>query len=251
MKFQKFCVQERIHKNHGLVDGLNFDHAKNFSQQNGVQTGVFVEGSQNGNDHASLASTIMSHIGSPGSAFFATERYMGLPFYDYPDNNPNLCPEIPKNFDDQIPRLQQSVGESLFVDQSSVEQAKTGFGSFESAGSCTGDQYKSTFSEKPYSERDRIMQLKRKLFEDNYDTPEKRQASVPCDIDSGISLSHNSYGYQVKNMGQSTGASGNALVPSATTAISCKTRIRWSQDLHDRFVECVNRLGGSESMIFF
>lgn len=192
MKFQKVCVQERIHQNHGVVDGFNFDHAKHFSQQSGVQTGVFVEGSQNSSDHANLASTIMSHIGSPGSAFFATERYMGLPYYDYPDNNHNLCPEIPKNFDDQIPLLQQPVGETLYVDQSSLEQARTGFASFESAakvGSCTGDQYNSSVSEKSYSERDRIMQLKRKLFEDNYDTPEKRQASVPCDGDSGISVS--------------------------------------------------------------
>ncbi|XP_074353021.1 uncharacterized protein LOC141692185 [Apium graveolens] len=237
MKFQKVCVQGSIYQNHGLVDGFNLDHAKHFSQQSGVQTGVFVEGSQNSSDHANLASTIMSHIGSPGSAFFATERYMGLPCYDYPENNPNLCPEITN----QIPCLQQSVGETLYVDQSSLEQAKTGFASFESAtkaGSC--------ISEKSYSERDRIMQLKRKLFEDNYDTPEKRQASVPCDGDSGISLSHNSYGYQVTNMGQSAGASGNAAVPSASAANSCKTRIRWSQDLHDQFVECVNRLGGSE-----
>lgn len=66
-----------------------------------------------------------------------------------------------------------------------------------------------------------------------------------------LQLSHNSYRYQVTNMGQSTGASGNAVVPSASATTSCKTRIRWSQDLHDQFVECVNRLGGSESMIFF
>ncbi|KAL1569364.1 myb family transcription factor PHL13-like isoform X2 [Salvia divinorum] len=32
--------------------------------------------------------------------------------------------------------------------------------------------------------------------------------------------------------------------PNAAT--SSKTRIRWSQDLHDRFVDCVNRLGGSD-----
>ncbi|RRT63999.1 hypothetical protein B296_00006451 [Ensete ventricosum] len=34
---------------------------------------------------------------------------------------------------------------------------------------------------------------------------------------------------------------------SSATAISSKTRIRWTQDLHERFVECVNRLGGAES----
>jgi len=26
-----------------------------------------------------------------------------------------------------------------------------------------------------------------------------------------------------------------------------KTRIRWTQDLHEKFVECVNRLGGADS----
>ena len=29
--------------------------------------------------------------------------------------------------------------------------------------------------------------------------------------------------------------------------VSSKTRIRWTQDLHEKFVECVNRLGGAES----
>lgn len=191
MKFQRVCFQERIRQNHGLVDGFNFDHAKEYSQQNGVQTGVSVQGSHNSSNHGNLASTIMSHIGSPGSAFLATERYMGLPYYDYQDNNPDLCPEISKNFDDQVPRLQQSVGESLYLDQSSLEQAKTDFASLQSAVkavSCTDNQYRSTVSEKSYSERDQIMQIKRKLFEDNYDTPNKRQASVPCEGVSGISV---------------------------------------------------------------
>ncbi|GFP96537.1 protein phr1-like 1, partial [Phtheirospermum japonicum] len=33
---------------------------------------------------------------------------------------------------------------------------------------------------------------------------------------------------------------------SSASVLSNKTRIRWTQDLHDRFVECVNRLGGSD-----
>lgn len=37
---------------------------------------------------------------------------------------------------------------------------------------------------------------------------------------------------------------------SSGTASSNKTRIRWTPDLHQRFVECVNCLGGSESKWF-
>lgn len=32
-----------------------------------------------------------------------------------------------------------------------------------------------------------------------------------------------------------------------SNTLSSKTRIRWTQDLHKKFVECVNRLGGAES----
>lgn len=39
--------------------------------------------------------------------------------------------------------------------------------------------------------------------------------------------------------------SGNPA--SNGTVVASKTRIRWTSDLHDKFVECVNRLGGAES----
>ncbi|KAM4079465.1 hypothetical protein ACB094_09G119300 [Castanea mollissima] len=38
--------------------------------------------------------------------------------------------------------------------------------------------------------------------------------------------------------------SGNSA--STGAVLSSKTRIRWTQDLHEKFVECVNRLGGAE-----
>jgi len=41
----------------------------------------------------------------------------------------------------------------------------------------------------------------------------------------------------------STSSSGNV--------VSSKTRIRWTKDLHEKFVECVNRLGGAESKYSF
>ena len=42
--------------------------------------------------------------------------------------------------------------------------------------------------------------------------------------------------------------SGNAAAASAPgQGAPSKTRIRWTQDLHERFVDCVNQLGGADS----
>uniref|UniRef100_A0A1J3JA57 Protein PHR1-LIKE 1 n=1 Tax=Noccaea caerulescens TaxID=107243 RepID=A0A1J3JA57_NOCCA len=39
---------------------------------------------------------------------------------------------------------------------------------------------------------------------------------------------------------------GGSMAPNCGTVIGNKTRIRWTQDLHEKFVECVNRLGGAD-----
>ncbi|KAJ0235270.1 Myb family transcription factor PHL5 [Hirschfeldia incana] len=39
---------------------------------------------------------------------------------------------------------------------------------------------------------------------------------------------------------------GGSMVRNCGTVIGNKTRIRWTQDLHDKFLECVNRLGGAD-----
>jgi hypothetical protein len=44
--------------------------------------------------------------------------------------------------------------------------------------------------------------------------------------------------------------SGNAVAAAAAApgqGAPSKTRIRWTQDLHERFVDCVNQLGGADS----
>ncbi|ESQ40609.1 hypothetical protein EUTSA_v10013850mg [Eutrema salsugineum] len=43
----------------------------------------------------------------------------------------------------------------------------------------------------------------------------------------------------------STHGSGS-MAPNCGTITGNKTRIRWTQDLHEKFVECVNRLGGAD-----
>lgn len=36
------------------------------------------------------------------------------------------------------------------------------------------------------------------------------------------------------------------MASNSGAVIGNKTRIRWTQDLHDKFVECVNLLGGAD-----
>ncbi|KAK6933698.1 MYB-CC type transcription factor, LHEQLE-containing domain [Dillenia turbinata] len=64
-------------------------------------------------------------------------------------------------------------------------------------------------------------------------------------------LIHKSYYLEPKKELSTPGAYGIISFPSGNPvpskpSFSTKTRIRWTQDLHEHFVDCVNRLGGAE-----
>ncbi|KAK6149208.1 hypothetical protein DH2020_016733 [Rehmannia glutinosa] len=131
---------------------------------------------QQGSWPVNSSSTIISRIGSPASAFYATELYMGLSPSDFQENSfKNSYQSGNGFFGDSHAR-----NELDFQTQTSNSQFIRPDGSF-----------RNTFSN--LSESEQLLHLKNKL-----------------------------------------------LVSSS------KTRIRWTQDLHDRFVECVNRLGGPD-----
>ncbi|KAL7201366.1 hypothetical protein ACSBR1_033129 [Camellia fascicularis] len=67
-----------------------------------------------------------------------------------------------------------------------------------------------------------------------------RQPSIPFEGNRDLSHEHLRQS-AARPAGDVSVTSGNS-----ESAISSKTRIRWTQDLHDRFVECVNHLGGAE-----
>lgn len=39
------------------------------------------------------------------------------------------------------------------------------------------------------------------------------------------------------------------ILQKRTTLMAKRNRMRWTQELHDQFIECVNRLGGAKSKL--
>ncbi|KAL3819900.1 hypothetical protein ACJIZ3_005805 [Penstemon smallii] len=164
------------------------------------------------------SSTIISRLGSPATAFYATEHYMGLSQCDFHEEFKNSY------------QFQQS-GNGFFGDSQS--QARV-----ESENQLSNNNYINQCSN--YSENEQLLHLKNKLLGDFDDT------------NQDLCVSQNSYASHFANTRQfgiqpgclSNTSSNNSVQLGAVS--SNKTRIRWSQDLHDRFVECVNRLGGSD-----
>lgn len=180
MNTQKISCQEQISHPWLINDYISeySGHSPQFSQpphHMGLffQSPAMEEGSKQENCwQVDSSSTIISHIGSPASAFSATERYMGFPQYDSVQvhQQSEIC-------DLQIPSYQQS-GDGFCA--GSPEQAQQNF----RCKSAPQNQYCGS-SERSYelprislSENERILQLKRKLLDD-FDTPDSRQPSIP------------------------------------------------------------------------
>ncbi|KAK1427124.1 hypothetical protein QVD17_15807 [Tagetes erecta] len=75
------------------------------------------------------------------------------------------------------------------------------------------------------TEQDHIRELKRKLLDESEVSDWRKSSPIVCD-DANLDLG--------RNFGHSR----------PTSVVSSITRIRWTQDLHDQFVKCVNCLGG-------
>ncbi|XP_009765655.1 myb family transcription factor PHL5-like isoform X1 [Nicotiana sylvestris] len=176
----------------------------------------------------STSRTIISRIGSPASAFFATERLIQ---YEYQDNSCQLSkyndPQLPSYPQRDFPKISMP---SFIRSQLSSSQPLGAYGN--------------PFSN--LSEKERLAILKSKLLEE-FDTSNK-QPSMPVfhgNQDYG-QLSNNFSGFNLEHARQQSESPSPNNVNNSGGSLSNKTRIRWTQHLHDRFVECVNRLGGAD-----
>ncbi|KAK4432165.1 Myb family transcription factor PHL5 [Sesamum alatum] len=203
------------------------------------------------------SSTMISRIASPAPAFYATEVYMGLSQIEFQGNNcTTCCSQEFKNPNQSVPLYQQT-RTSFFGDSSSETEPAIHLSSvLMETQTPSGSEYiqpEGSYGN-PFCdvrESDQILHLKEKLLGDLGDE-NMGSPSIPFDAnqDLGVSQSlYTSHLTNVKQLGMPAGclpttSSNNSGSPGAVP--SSKTRIRWTQDLHDRFVESVNRLGGPD-----
>ncbi|KAL4587538.1 hypothetical protein LXL04_000409 [Taraxacum kok-saghyz] len=169
----------------------------------------------------SCSKTIMEQIGSPSSAVFATEKYLG-----FSQNG-----------------VRRSVNDE--TDVSSVPQMRFDHHFMQPSNNGVFSSYERPFKMRcgNQSERDQIRELKRKLLDES-DNSDWRQSQPSICYDGNQDLG-GQFGHSMHNGRPPSGQlSGNCT--NSVNVMPSKTRIRWTQDLHDRFVECVSCLGGAE-----
>ncbi|KAL1555274.1 myb family transcription factor PHL5-like isoform X2 [Salvia divinorum] len=197
------------------------------------QMGVPNQPTQQNLRHENSSGTIIGRIGSPAVAFCATEIAMGLSQYDLPES----CSQQSKNTHPRTQPFQQSAT-GLFQESSARNDAD--YHMIRSGGFYRNQLFYNI------SEREQILHLKNKLLGD-LDDSNRQSPPAPFDSNHDLEVSHNLYAphlAQIKQYGRPPTPINSSSSPAA--ASSNKTRIRWTQDLHDRFVECVNRLGGPD-----
>ncbi|KAL4273403.1 hypothetical protein GQ457_13G011560 [Hibiscus cannabinus] len=240
MNIQKIGCQENVDQNLGFIRDYNFDH-------------VGFQHSLQHNPGASI-NTIMGGFQTPGAAFYATERCMGFPQYN-------------KIYNSQFPSFHGSGDnssiQSLAPDEPNYESTNTLQSPMKSQIFCNQNQKsldksyripcKNTQSiQVPSHDLSNMLGKNAATVVNRFSVPFRRNQDQRAYCNShGSSPAKLSFFQQEKQSSNSSSGSGGFSVSSSNAAstgsvLASKTRIRWTQDLHDKFVECVKRLGGAE-----
>ncbi|KAI3984308.1 hypothetical protein MKX01_011262 [Papaver californicum] len=177
---------------------------------------------------ANSTNSISGRFGPVSSNFYANECYMDFPQHEYQHGTLPMVSQPPQNHNPDTSY------------QSSEEPYSVGLTKQDDIDLHSVDTLQSV--------------VKRRLCSN------QNQSSRPC-VNSYRILQNDSLGYRNNGsyclisiegdqnsrdkLSQSSCSSGFVPVSPGAT-ISVKTRIRWTQDLHEKFVGCVNQLGGSE-----
>ncbi|XP_062006438.1 myb family transcription factor PHL5 isoform X1 [Rosa rugosa] len=254
MNKQKIDCQERIHQHsHGLISDPNFELGSHSShqllglqqqpwnmevwlQQPTMDQGV----SQLQNiGPAKSPSSIMSRFESPASAFYATEICMGFPshYESQVVGNPNP-PQFPSG---------QSYEESYSMESS--EDIRNTLQSIVKSQTNSSQSYKS--SEKSNQIPSNHLPgsklfLHQQMHQDSTSGSVRRPFSLAFKENQEQVSFFSQQAKQSPRTSSGTVSATSGDSSSTSPSLSSKTRIRWNQDLHEKFVECVNRLGGAD-----
>nr|APA20250.1 myb-like HTH transcriptional regulator family protein [Populus tomentosa] len=203
--------------------------------------------------------SIMSRFESPASAFYATERYMRFPQYDCQVGN-YFCSQYSNSCDSHVSSHQSSGANFI----NSGEQADHNFGLRSTSESVVKPQFS---CHKSFDKSDKGLSSSsgNKLplehhneFLDNPGVSLGNHFLVPFQGNQNRHVDYNPYNSPFSELGRfnsreekrsprfSLGGFPISSGKDLSNTLSSKTRIRWTQDLHKKFVECVNRLGGAE-----
>ncbi|KZV44796.1 hypothetical protein F511_28385 [Dorcoceras hygrometricum] len=184
------------------------------------------------------SNTMISRIGPQAPALYENEIYMGLSQIGSQEKSSTCCSQQFKNSYTKIPVYQESRdgfmgcaparNEPDFRPSNSLPIRREGL-------------YNDPFGN--FSVGEQIRCLEKKLLGD-LDDSDRRSPSVPFDANQDLGVTQNLYASHSALARHLRSNNSTSLSPGAVS--TSKTRIRWTQDLHDRFVESVNRLGGHE-----
>ncbi|KAA0044271.1 protein PHR1-LIKE 1 isoform X2 [Cucumis melo var. makuwa] len=232
--------KQEIQQNHGLITDY---YSQNFRAQQPRRMGACVhlsamdevESSERLNSCPSKpTSTIINLFESPTSAFFATEQCMGIPPIQFQSGSSSF---------NSLSTIFQSSGENFSLD--SAEQS----GLDSEFSNTLQSVVKSQLCKRSFNGLPKASFVEHKVFDGSSNTI-KKHYSVPFKDQIGCynsiaqpSFCSNSPRFSCLSGSIGSGSSSSSFNGNGFTA---KTRIRWTQDLHEKFVDCVNRLGGAE-----
>ncbi|KAL5059446.1 hypothetical protein RYX36_031050 [Vicia faba] len=214
---------------------------------------------------SSNTNTIMSRFESPTSAFYATETCMGFAEFD---NNRSLNTQLHKINDLEYPLCQSLRENNQFLDSSN--QSDPNFELSDTLQALVKSQLNGNqcvrlpenhnkFSCENFPTIKPFPFEHQKLFFDDLASVNRSSSfcnkgnhdyTVACGTYhlSVEQLNFSSQHDQKLSPTISSASFSNSLGNSSSNGnvVSSKTRIRWTKDLHEKFVECVNRLGGAD-----